>query len=652
MLNLKIKNYITENEEEKSLEIIFNAIDHKQKILINSPMKTGKTTFMIESLSDKLIQCDIQPVIIVPVLSLMDNIKSKYNFIDKSNGLTKEITLNNKPVVSTPESLHKVISTCEKENKHFYLIYDEIHQAILNSNFRKQLINPLVCYDNELCIGLMGLSATIEPLEPINFDIVYKIDVENKFIQSDETIITTDFIKNCDNILSFIKHIKATNKHKLVIARINNKEHIKAINSKLNNCLTWYRTENQLEEDKNYIKSMEMLESALNGYDISDNKNINYILCTSLIDVGVELQFKEKPIVIDFIDNTSNLIDDIQFIGRFRQGIDKLYLVGGLDVEEPYTKPKSYIKEYQKKLEINKKIVESMNITNNLIKQTGEKIKTPLETTSISYNYATEEYELNEYILMSEVFKECISFYKQRGVYLKRLLEKHHTFNSKVINITSYNSLNIDESTEIKEEQKAIKKDVENKEKDFFEKIKALNIEDDKLKMILNIDDVDNKDLWKIKNYDDIYNRWKHEELEEYRKRYDKSYDMLKNTKVKQIEMLEIALKQKQVSDLRKQINIINYNLLFNENKELKANGKDMLIVYKIREYINKAKGKERDVYLSNKFKLELLEQLKKEKSLSKLTPNSFDKHLNMIYNITHNNQNKDIIKSVHLNIK
>ena len=651
MLNLKIKNYITENEEEKSLEIIFNAIDHKQKILINSPMKTGKTTFMIESLSDKLIQCDIQPVIIVPVLSLMDNIKSKYNFIDKSNGLTKEITLNNKPVVSTPESLHKVISTCEKENKHFYLIYDEIHQAILNSNFRKQLINPLVCYDNELCIGLMGLSATIEPLEPINFDIVYKIDVENKFIQSDETIITTDFIKNCDNILSFIKHIKATNKHKLVIARINNKEHIKAINSKLNNCLTWYRTENQLEEDKNYIKSMEMLESALNGYDISDNKNINYILCTSLIDVGVELQFKEKPIVIDFIDNTSNLIDDIQFIGRFRQGIDKLYLVGGLDVEEPYTKPKSYIKEYQKKLEINKKIVESMNITNNLIKQTGEKIKTPLETTSISYNYATEEYELNEYILMSEVFKECISFYKQRGVYLKRLLEKHHTFNSKVINITSYNSLNIDESTEIKEEQKAIKKDVENKEKDFFEKIKALNIEDDKLKMILNIDDVDNKDLWKIKNYDDIYNRWKHEELEEYRKRYDKSYDMLKNTKVKQIEMLEIALKQKQVSDLRKQINIINYNLLFNENKELKANGKDMLIVYKIREYINKAKGNERDVYLSNKFKLELLEQLKKEKSLSKLTPISLDKHLKLIYNISVNKQKRNIITSIKTNI-
>ena len=355
------------------------------------------------------------------------------------------------------------------------------------------------------------------------------------------------------------------------------------------------------------------------------------------------MQFKEKPIVIDFIDNTSNLIDDIQFIGRFRQGIDKLYLVGGLDVEEPYTKPKSYIKEYQKKLEINKKIVESMNITNNLIKQTGEKIKTPLETTSISYNYATEEYELNEYILMSEVFKECISFYKQRGVYLKRLLEKHHTFNSKVINITSYNSLNIDESTEIKEEQKAIKKDVENKEKDFFEKIKALNIEDDKLKMILNFEDVPHDDLWQIKEYEILCNELKEKYLEEYKKRYDKTYDMLKNTKVKQIDMLEIALKQKQVSDLRKQINIINYNLLFNENKELKSNGKDMLIVYKIRDYINKTKGKERGVYLSNKFKEELLQELQKEKSLSKLTPISLDKHLKLIYILSNNNNNERI---------
>ncbi|WP_195926955.1 hypothetical protein [Sarcina ventriculi] len=91
----------------------------------------------------------------------------------------------------------------------------------------------------------MGLSATIELLEPVNFDIIYKIEVENKFIQSDKTIIVTDFNKNYDNMINFIRYMKMTNNNKLVIARINNKEHIKAIGGKLNDVLIWYRTENE-----------------------------------------------------------------------------------------------------------------------------------------------------------------------------------------------------------------------------------------------------------------------------------------------------------------------------------------------------------------------------------------------------------------------
>ena len=95
---------------------------------------------------------------------------------------------------------------------------------------------------------------------------------------------------------------------------------------------------------------------------------------------------------------------------------------------------------------------------------------------------------------------------------------------------------------------------------------------------------------------------------------------------------MKISLIKKEVSQLIKQINYINYNLLYNKDKELRAINKDMLIVYKIRGYINKNKEKERDVYLSDKFKLKLLEQLKKEKSLSKLTSNNLDKHLKLIY--------------------
>ena len=76
-----------------------------------------------------------------------------------------------------------------------------------------------------------------------------------------------------------------------------------------------------------------------------------------------------------------------------------------------------------------------------------------------------------------------------------------------------------------------------------------------------------------------------------------------------------------------------------------------MLIVYEIRNYINKTKGKEILVYLTNKFKLESLKYLQKEKNLSKLTPTSLDKHLKMIYSISRNNRKQNIISSIKLEI-
>ena len=75
-----------------------------------------------------------------------------------------------------------------------------------------------------------------------------------------------------------------------------------------------------------------------------------------------------------------------------------------------------------------------------------------------------------------------------------------------------------------------------------------------------------------------------------------------------------------------------------------------MQIVYKIRGNIIKAKGKERSIYLSNKFKTELLQELQKEKSLSELSLKNLDKHLKLIYNIS-NNKKDDIISSLKIKL-
>ncbi|CUO27976.1 Uncharacterised protein [Sarcina ventriculi] len=231
----------------------------------------------------------------------------------------------------------------------------------------------------------------------------------------------------------------------------------------------------------------------------------------------------------------------------------------------------------------------------------------------------------------------------QTEIYLKLFLEQHQTFNTNLISIADYNGLDIIKTTELKEEKKKIKENIKQHEKEFCDEINSLYLENEILKMILNYEEIEQQDIWKIKNYEYLCNKWKDEYLEEYRKRYKQVSEILKDLKTSEIDKLKIALNKKEINGLIKQINYINYNLLYNKDRKLKAINKDMLVVFRIRDFINKIKDKERGVYLSNKFKTELLQELLKEKSLSKLTPISLDKHLKLIYILSNNNNNERI---------
>ena len=55
MIKIKIDNYITEKNNKIANEILFEVLDKKQKILLNSPMKTGKTTFTMNYLPSILM---------------------------------------------------------------------------------------------------------------------------------------------------------------------------------------------------------------------------------------------------------------------------------------------------------------------------------------------------------------------------------------------------------------------------------------------------------------------------------------------------------------------------------------------------------------------------------------------------------------------
>lgn len=640
MKKLKIKQFIT----EEAKEILFELMGRKQKTLLIAAMKAGKTTFVMNYLFNSFRQLGIQLIFVSPTNSLLDDIQSKYKVV-KCNGNCKSIRLNNLiPVISTPDSLHKTIIACEESRQQYMICYDEIHMVITENNFRDALKNPFLVYENELCVGLLGMTATPEPLQNMDFESVFYVDIENKFYVCDNTKIIENFINNNDNILNIIKAIKAKHENKMVVARINNKETIKLLNGRLKNSIAWYRA-NEMEEGKSYIHDMDIFEKTLEGNNI---ENVDYILTSSLGDVGVEYKLQEKPIVVDFIDNNSCLVSDVQFAGRFRNGIDTLYFVGKFetDADKYINKPPKQNIEYDESLSRAKAIIEILK--NDTI---TEEIKGIKGIKTIKDDAGNFELKLDTWDLKYHAFKKTIRFNIQKAFLFKKYLKNHLTFNTHNIEILDFLEMEIKEGDELKKEAKALREAQKEMESRFLEEVEK--IQDDKiLDIILNRNLYSDDEFWKVKDYKELIDFWEGENLKDYRERYLDLNNTLKNYKNKKtnIELLEISLKSTTINEIKKQLAYISYNVIYDrddgkemENYKLE---KDMRIVYIIRDYINKNKHKELEVYLSKKFKNELFEELQKEKSLSKLTLNSLDKHLRRIYNIS-NNRKMDIIKSI-----
>lgn len=631
MNHLKIKNYIVESNNDVAKQLLYSLCDKKQQVLLISAMKTGKTTFVMEYLFKHFREAQIQLIFVSPTNSLLNNVQSRYKVI-KCNGNSKSIKLDGvRPVISTTDSLPKVVRACEETNQQFLLVYDEVHQVIENSSFREKLRNPFIVYKEDLCVGLLGMTATPEPLENMDFDTRFYIDVENKFCIAAKTVIVKEFVNNDDNILALLKMIKEKHKDKIIFARINDKTTLKLLRAKLNNAIAWYRVSNEIKEGKEYVGDMDKLEEILQGNDIP--QGIDYILTSSLGDVGVEYLLKDKPIVIDFIDRNSSLVADIQFSGRFRNGIDTLYFVGKFDTpkEDFISKLPNQKLIYEEEVRKRKAVVEALNS----IELQGSISEPGIIT------YKDEKgkikVKLDEYSLKQYVYKKSIRFYLQNFNLFRKYLKEHLTFNTKKIEIVDYLEMDLKSTKELRVEKKLLQKVQKQHEEDFLNTIKSEfhQNNNDLLEIVLNYNNhLDQQ--WKVKEYVDLISIWENDYLEDYRERYRLLKKLLchNESKFSNVDILEISLKKADFSNLKKQISFINYNILYSKDKEIEPVGKDMILVFTIRNYISKIKGKERDVYLSNTFKEDILEEVRKKKSLSKITPITLDKYLMLIYSI------------------
>lgn len=630
MKKYKIKQFISEDESKSKIQKLINIIlSGKHKSLLVSPMKAGKTTFVLTTLLNELAEKGIQLIYVSPKVTLLEQIKVSSE-IEVGTCYGKRCKLDLKDgqaIITTPDSMYKVVDKCRDLNKQFFVVYDEAHELELSYNFRKKLAYPIKYYNDNDCLGLLCMTATPDNIaKSIKWDHEFLIEVENKFIQSKTTNIVTGLNSNVETIANYI--IKVHKEHDTtIIVRINDKNKIDKVKELLKNTVnvevvTWYRDRNN-ENEKGDLHLQSILDGAKLGNEI--------ILTTSLVDVGVEIYSNFKPVVASFMDNNSTLIEEIQFIGRFRDGVEEFNLI--LSPVKNWTEFNSFI---QIKRERYRKYKGLCHLANEYDKEE----KTLYPNLIIKANGDSYSYEIDEIGVNAEIFKIYIRQIIKDPSLLRKYLMDHLTFNSEVIRIVNVNEKAFNDNQEVKElNNELIQQDQEAKEifkqkvKAFREKVKALNT--GQIKVLLTpTKDLDLLTIFDKEIFDTIkeeYYFYHNEDMTEYRKKFYKLEDHAKYCTEKDL-LLKI-LDDNWYKKFEKQCEYITSNRKYNEKIKADRSNKLETKIYIIRNTILDLKNKEINVKLSDKFKGELLEALKENKCFTKVTSNTLEKHLNLIYN-------------------
>ena len=652
MKELKVKDFISERRHELYDELLMK----KNCTLLIAPMKAGKTRFIMERLYKITKSLDYQLVFIVPAISLMDKLKADFSISqlckqERNASLTDDF----KPIITTAESLYKVVAAAKDKNRKLYFVYDEAHMCVSNYGFRKKLALPFEYYKYDIVVGMLCMTATPECLQigESLFDKVIKIDVKNKFIQSEKLNIITGLKDDIESIVSHLVHTKQKNPNTPIECRINDKKKqadVKEILEKFGyKVAIWNR-----EEVNDETKNAELYEKAMKGLEIE----FDILLVTSLIDCGVEVYPKEKPIIIDFINENSDLISDIQHLGRFRDGVKQLDLIlKAYEKKEFGEKIYTLEETYKGMLEALEPQVKACNIYNREIKFTlNSLIKCSFIEEEGIYKYEIDKFALRQY---------CFNFYVQQLIkrpdLLRIFLRSHSTLNIKRIDIIEVDPetylIDINEIiTEQKQAKKAIKDEFKEKLDYFKAEITSGKLKKKDLEVILTKDDELNKnDEWLLDGkVGELREFYQSNDNVEFRK---KVYEIRDNANI----LLEEALveKCKNGDKILKDIAFYHQMQTYEVKRQVPTNFFDKYykIIYVIREGVKELNNwEERGFSLgkTNKKKLlKLIEEkyIKEKKYMKKLTAKQLDKYLEKIYSISTTNRISSIKKYPNDNI-
>ena len=542
---LCVKKYLSEKGQEIIKEIAKNRI-----IGILGSMNLGKSYFMLNDLNYYCMDKDYKLIIVIPTTSQLDQVYKRY----KEQGVTAQYARfkankEARVVLTTPDSLPKIIASCEAQSKRFILAIDEAHEIELSYMYRKAFKNILNASKNKICECTLYFSATFDNLilsDTITFDKFFSVKVENTFINAKKFELMTMEKQDVPKMASLIKKLGKT--YEQVFYKVDSLNKLNELNKILGTeevkgvQETFVKDKPSLvaiiqEEEKNIFlssknrKGNEINEQITSDKDIS--KEFKYIGFTSLVNSGIEIKTSGSIVVINFANKTFNFCNEIQFIGRFRNGVE-LYII---TISEPVEVRRLKLKQQRankrdKNKDLTKSAIKERSIKRYLprlipyetimenVKERAESIVNSenkfysknkntlysiedirLETKSlnrpyITFNEDTELLEIDYLALNAYCYNKYINQYLNFPKMLLQKFKEHTNLNigeegSKIEDVYKLSSF-YEEDQEAKEIVKELEEEKEKQDKEETEDIEnsmkfiANNVDDNTLKLLLD----------------------------------------------------------------------------------------------------------------------------------------------------------------------
>lgn len=492
VFTLRVKERLAEYDE-----VILDKIHKYKKVGLFAGMGIGKTEFFKKALREYAKRNNLVLIMVNPSVGQIEQMGEAQEI--ETTIYEGKSYYGEKVVVSTPESLYKVMGDILEKQQKFILVFDEAHEKVTGINFRRKfgVVDKYEAYAEKV----IYMTATPEPLFNENFDCIIDIDTISK-----QKVACRVLNVDKTNVALLINRAEASimNGENVVICHDNKLENKKIYEALVNK----FGADYLMALEDNEPKQLEIGEEyepktiKANSFDVVSSqdrsgqayksimtgewpKGLKALITTSFIKAGININNPNNTRMILTVNERNFLLSDkIQQMGRLRnrEGIVSIDIIcPKIETPKQYTKFLPLEQVNENITDISKYVYETQ-IENAL----SVPSRTSLDVACATYDLESDSYMIDNNILRNRVYSE---YCRQLLVFPHRLkidLERQKAITLDV-SISDINSI---ENEALNEELKLAKADSKKAYVNALEQMKQLTSEEQELIIQVEYDNI------------------------------------------------------------------------------------------------------------------------------------------------------------------